>query len=462
MSALAQWLRADGWQVRGTDSVRSEVTDILEREGISVEVGSSAAIPPETILLVYSDAVPAEHPLRRAASERGIRSVSYATLLGELTKSFATVALAGSHGKSTPSALVGLLLDAAGKDPTVVVGTRVQAWQGRGVGNFRPGKSSIAVVEADEYRNHFLSLTPTVAVVTSVDHDHVDAFPTPASYEAAFAEFVRLVRPGGTVVLAVSDQAAPALRDAVTPGVSVLTFALGSEGEEVDVRASRSRVAEEEQVCSLRVRGEDWGTFSLRVPGAHMASNVAAAVAATVPFGMTPEIARRVVSEFRGTWRRFEHVGTINGAPLISDYAHHPTELAALLAAARQRYPGRRLLIAFQPHQRARTRAFASEFIQALKAFDSVVLAEVYDVVGREEGEPITTETWVELLRSSGRRATYAPTLAAVADAIRTQVEPDEVVLIVGAGDIDTVARDLARTTGQEKGRTKKGLFAGV
>lgn len=446
-SALGQWLMADGWAVTGSDRVATEITDGLRALGVAVTIEPRSSLPERTTLLVYSDAVPADDPARVRARREGIPERSYFELLSERTAALDTVAVAGSHGKSSTTVLIGLLLEALGRDPLVIVGTRVKAWQAfGGLGNVRVGRGRMAVIEADEYRSHFLSLFPRTAVVTNVDYDHVDAFPAPADYEAAFAAFVSRVPAGGTVVLPWSDPATPALRAAVTPGASVVTFSVRStsEAEKGEVVASLPAAVEGRQEFSLHVSGKDWGAFSLYVPGVHMVSNVAAAVAAALPSRITPEVVRKAMKEFRGTWRRFEHVGTVNGAPLISDYAHHPTELKALAAAARQRYPRRRLLIAFQPHQRARTRAFAREFLAALKAFDAIVLAEVYDVAGRDEAEPVTTKVWADALRAAGWSALYAPTLAAVADAIRAHAEPDDVVLIAGAGDIDTVARQLA------------------
>lgn len=447
VSSLAQWLTRDGWKVQGADRVRSTITDALQRAGIPVAIVQGGLLPADTALLVYSDAVPPQHALRVEASKRGVRAVAYAELLGELTRPFRTVAVSGSHGKSTTTALVGLLLEAAGRDPTVVVGTRVPPWEGAGLGNFRGGASPIAVVEADEYRKHFLALTPSVAVVTSVDHDHVDAFPTPADYAAAFAEFVRRVPAGGTVVLSASDPSTPVLSSAVTHGASVLTFSIHSASGvgNAEVVASPPTVAPGRQEFSLTVGGEDWGRFSLYVPGIHMVSNVAAAVAAVSPFRVTPAVVRKALAEFRGTWRRFERVGAVNGAPLISDYAHHPTELRALAAAARQWYPAQRLVIVFQPHQRARVRAFSEQFVEALEEFDAVILAEVYDVAGREDvGDETTTRSWVERLRAKGRNVTYAADLADVAGRIRSLARPHDVILVVGAGDIDTVARSVA------------------
>lgn len=451
-SALAQWLQKNAWRVQGTDRARSDITDGLERLGIAVDTSEHPNLPLGVSLLVFSDAVPPEHPLRKIARERGIRQASYPELLGELTRPLTTLAVTGSHGKSTTTSLLGLLLETDKQDPTVVVGSRLKAWgygsAGGGLGNFRSGKSTLAVVEADEYRKHFLTLEPTVAVVTSVDHDHVDAFPTPAAYQAAYVEFLKKVRPNGSVVLPASDPATAMLTSALTAGVESVTFTSGGNAS-ADVAASDLTTGQERQHFRLTVRGKEYGRFTLRVPGTHVIADAAAAVAATLTFRVPFDVIRGVLEEFRGIWRRFELVGEINGAPLVSDYAHHPTELKALLAGARQWYPNRRLLLAFQPHQKLRTRAFAGEFLKVLRQFDVLILAEVYDVAGREEeSDRTTTKDWVSPLSDSGHPVTYAPDLHAVEDAVRSQARPGDAVLIVGAGDIDQVARRLARGTG--------------
>ncbi|MDP3685902.1 MAG: UDP-N-acetylmuramate--L-alanine ligase [bacterium] len=459
-SAVAQWLHAQGWKVAGADRTASTVTEALARAGVRVDIGEVNDCPPDINLLMYSDAVPADHPIRAAARARGVQERSYAELLGELTQPLRTVAIAGSHGKSTTTAIVGLILETARQDPTVVVGSLVPQWQeeetgnreqGTGVGkrgtvgNFRFGSSDIAVVEADEYQRHFLHLQPTVALVTSLDHDHVDSYPTVADYSAAFVDFLQRVRVGGTVVLSAADPVALALRAHVPPGVRLVTYGIGESMRDADVHASEPTVENGRQTFRLTVRGTDWGIFVLPVPGRHVVLNAAGAIAATLPFQVSPEDARRALEQFRGIWRRFERVGDLNGAPVISDYAHHPTELRALAAAARQWYPNRRLVMAFQPHHRARAVAFHAEFVKALALFDAVVLAEVYDVAGREDTAlRVTTRDWVDELRKLETEAQYAATLPELEALLRQQARPDDVLLLTGAGTIDSVARRLA------------------
>lgn len=449
VSALAQWLRARGATVGGCDRSSSPITNTLLAVGIPVAIPEPRALPDGVDLLLYSDAVPTDHPLRVAARTDGVPERSYAALLGELLRAFRTVAVAGSHGKSTTAALAGLLLEAAGSDPTVIVGTQVPSWRrpdlGLPLGNIRLGDSDVAVCEADEYREHFLELRPAVAIITSIDHDHVDAFPTPAAYREAFLHFLATLRPPAVAVLCASDPAVLELRPSLRPDVSVLTYALGVKPAAADVVATPPSVRDGVQTFAVFVRGTSWGGFALHVPGEHVVLNAAGAIAATLGLGVDVGVARAALVGFRGIWRRFEHVGTFNGAPVISDYAHHPTELQALLAAARAWYPGKRLVIAFQPHQPARARAFSLAFLDTLSNFDRVVLADVYGVAGRDEDRSFSTRAWAEDLQARGRDATFAGPLDAVVTILKQTTRPTDALLVVGAGDIDDVARTLVR-----------------
>lgn len=460
MSALAQWMQDEGWEVQGADRTRTDITALLEQRGVLVRSPEPTTLPTDCSLLVYSDAVPAAHPLRRDAARRNIRQETYAQRLGEQQDRFqSVVVVSGTHGKSSTTALVGLILEAAGADPTVVVGTSVPQWAGRGqgtkrptLGNYRAGHGSVLIVEGDEYRDHVKFLEPTVAVVTSLDYDHVDYFPTEAEYLHPFRAFIGRVKKGGLIVLPAEGD----VRAKLDPGtkkkseVQVHEFVVSSDPRAASVVASPPVVRGSAQEFSLTVEGTSWGTFQLSAPGAHMVQNAAAAVAATLPFSVKPVIVRRALAEFRGTWRRFERVGTLNGAPVVSDYAHHPTELRALAAAARQWHPDRRLVIAFQPHQRARTKAFGPQFVEALTLFDAIILTEVYDVAGREDpNDRTTSRDWVKPLRAAGKPVTFTTSLADTEAVVRAEARDRNVILIVGAGDIDAIARRLAHPSAE-------------
>lgn len=444
-SAIAQWLQALGYNVSGSDDKPSSITEWLSSHGIPVT--TSAAVLPATDLLIYSDAVPASHQERAYAVQHNIPQWSYAKALGQLTSGYTTIAVAGSHGKSTTTALTGLLLEALGLDPTVVVGTLVDQWRSdTSLGNYRLGKSRLCVVEADEYRSHFLELSPYIGVITSLDHDHIDAFPTPEEYHRAFSLFIKKVKPNGTLVIEENTQP---LLEADTAGHAIVTYGrVDSATVKNLVTVSDITWKNGKQEFKLAYQGEKIDEFSLSVSGEHMVHNLAAAVAAA--FLVVPDAAKikqaikTVTATFHGTWRRFEALGSLYGAAAFSDYAHHPTEVAALIAAAHQQFANQRLVLVFQPHHHSRARAFAQDFIRTLKQglapHDQLVLCEVYGVPGREEAsEAITARTWAAELPNTE----YVRELDELPTILKKHLKPEDVVVFAGAGSIDAYARKL-------------------
>lgn len=447
MSAVAQWLRALGVRVTGSDRASSDIVTGLKDLGIPVAVEpAGAALPTDADVLLYSDAVPPDDPARRAARGRDVPMYAYPEALGILSAPYETVAISGSHGKSTTTALVALMLSAGGFDPTAVIGTRVPALQHN---NFRLGSGEIAIIEADEYRGHCLHLRPAVSVITTTDYDHVDAFPTIEAYRDVYRKLIGKTKPTGLIVLQASDPVTPELRR-IAGGRNVMTFAIRSPAQEgvgnVTFVAAPPILRERRQTFDVFKNGKAYGTFRIPLPGEHLVLDALAAFAAVSPWEIPVSTLQEVLAGFTGTWRRFEHVGVFRGAPVISDYAHHPTELEAVITATKAWYPNRRLLLVFQPHQKARARVFADQFqnVLTLRAPDVLILNEVYDVPGREEaGDATSVEPWIAKLRERGTTVTYAPTLDAAEQKIREQASPDDVILIAGAGTIDRVARQL-------------------
>lgn len=343
----------------------------------------------------------------------------------------------------------------------MVVGTRVPSWESgetsardsarAGVGNFRRGASDIAVVEADEYRGHCLALHPAVSVITTTDYDHVDAFPTVESYRDVYRKFIAQTAPAGLIVLQASDHCTPEFSRRAA-GRSLVTFGIATPKDgSPTYAATRPVLRERRQEFEVFRGGKTCGTFTIPLPGEHLVLDALAALAAVSPWDIPLDILQEVLAGFKGTWRRFEHVGVFDGAPVISDYAHHPTELHAVITATKAWYPNRRLLLVFQPHQKARTRAFAGKFLDVLtlRTPDVLILSEVYDVAGREEaGDATSVEPWVVQLRERGTTATFAPTLEAAEHEIREQATPDDMILIAGAGTIDRVARRIVTAHG--------------
>ncbi|CAA9546348.1 MAG: UDP-N-acetylmuramate--L-alanine ligase [uncultured Thermomicrobiales bacterium] len=429
MSGLARILHAWGYDVSGSDAVASALTAALVDEGIAVAVGhADTARAGAADLLVVTAAVRGENPEVQAAEAAGIPIVKRAALLGLLADVRHGVAVAGSHGKSTTSGMLVAALRALGADPSYAVGATVSA---TGT-NAAPGTGAAMVVEADEYDHSFLWLHPRVAIVTNVEYDHPDIFPDQDAYDAAFARFVGNITPDGTLVVAADDPGCGrvlARPDVAKPG-HLVTF--GQAGSPDWLLAGTEGAWHVTPPTGATV------PLPLAVPGAHNARNATAALAALAALGHEPAAAAAALGTFTGVGRRFEVLGEAAGVTVVDDYAHHPTEVAATIAAARGRYPGRRLWAAFQPHTYSRTRALLDEFAAALAAADRVLVLEIY--AARE------TDT---LGVSAAELAALVPA-ASVADGppgaaswLADVVVPGDVVVTLGAGTVTEVGPDL-------------------
>ncbi len=401
VSAVARLLQSRGIRVTGSDAVDGEEVRRLKDEGIAVTIGHVAAnIPSEIDVVIYSDAVPEDNPERTEVVRRNIQSFDTHSFLGLIFSDARQVVITGTHGKSTTTAMVGKILEAAGMNPTVVVGTRVPGFP---KGNLRIGRDDLLVVEGDEFRSHVLSYKPTVLAITNIEWDHPDVFPTFESYKNLFDQAVAKTKSGGTVIDASSGRDAAQLRP--PSGLTLL------------------------------------------IPGDMNRQNAALAFAACRALNpsLDVDLAIKTLNAFPGVWRRFERVGEFNGAPIISDYGHHPTEIRETLKAAREAYPDRRLVLCYQPHQHARTKGLFDEFATVLSEPDFLLLAEIYDVPGREEvAQDVTSKQLLEAIHGSRPRE-YASDIADAEQKLRALIQPNDLVLIMGAGTIDGVARHLIK-----------------
>jgi UDP-N-acetylmuramate--alanine ligase len=429
MSGLARILAAWGYGVSGSDAHRSELTDALTAEGIAVAIGhDSVAWSTGASLVVRTSAV-SDHNSEVAASlASGVPVLRRAQLLGLLANAKRCVAVAGSHGKSTTSGMLVSALRALGADPSYAVGAVVQA---TGT-NAAPGAGPDMVVEADEYDYSFLELTPDVAVITNIDYDHPDLFSDQERYDAAFARFASQVRPGGTLVVASDDTGCRRLLE--RPDLDlvgrIVTF---GEDDGSDVR-----LLCEEGGYRIATGRELPVDLDLQVPGRHNARNAAAAVAALVVLGQEPARAVGALAGYAGVGRRFELRGEAGGVTVVDDYAHHPAEIVATLRAARERYPGRRIVAAFQPHTYSRTKALLAEFAASLQVADEVAVLDIYP--SREtDSLGISVADLIRLIpgaHAAGPAITAATPIAAL-------TRPGDVVLTIGAGDVTGVGPRL-------------------
>jgi UDP-N-acetylmuramate--alanine ligase len=432
MSALAELFIRRGVKVTGCDANPAGAGD-LERLGVRVTAHDPAHVDDARALVVTS-AMAKNHPELVRAREKGVPIIRRAEALGEVTAGRELVAIAGTHGKTTTTVMTTTALAAAGRNPTALVGGRVAMWEG----NLRAGGDSLYVVEADEYDRSFLALTPTVAVVTNVEADHLDIYKDLADIRQAFAQFARGAR---TIVLCADDRGATTLP---TPS-STEVIRYGIDSPDARLIARDLEIAGGKTSFSVVYDGDALGSVTLEVPGRHNVLNALAAIAAGLSLGAPLDAMAKGLAGFHGVERRFQRIGDARGVSIVDDYAHHPTEIAATLAAARGAFAGRRIIAAFQPHLYTRTRDFSKEFGSALSAADAVFLTEIYPA--REQPIPGVTAGLIELALAGGRLA-WRGERTALAEALAAAVKPGDVVITIGAGDITRTGPELLQRLG--------------
>ncbi|MDF1504207.1 UDP-N-acetylmuramate--L-alanine ligase, partial [Roseisolibacter sp. H3M3-2] len=427
MSALAELFVRRGAAVTGCDASAGSADD-LRRLGVEVVQGHDPAHVAGARALVVTSAMPKDHPELAAARAAGLPVIRRAEALAEAIAGGACIGIAGTHGKTTTTVLTTEALAAAGLAPTGVVGGRVGAWGG----NLRFDGTERFVVEADEYDRSFLALTPTVAVVTNVEADHLDIYADLADIRGAFTEFAGRAR---FVVACADDEGAnslpyPASAEVVRYGVADPTPHPDARLYARDVRVE-ARADGDRTVCEVVYDDKPLGVLALRVPGLHNVRNALAAVGVGLLLGATLDGMRAGLEGFGGVERRFQRLGEAAGVHVVDDYAHHPTEVAATLAAARAAYPSRRVVAAFQPHLYTRTRDFAGAFGEALSGADAVFLTEIYQA--REQPIPGVTSGRVEAAARAARaRVSWRGPRDALADVLAALVRAGDVVLTLG------------------------------
>jgi UDP-N-acetylmuramate--alanine ligase len=431
MSALAQVARRRGVAVSGCD-LRPDGAPDLAALGIQVAKGHSPAHLHDARALIVSSAVPSDHAEVRAARKQGLSIVRRAEALAALVQASQTVAVAGTHGKTTTTVMTTEALVAAGRDPTGIAGGRVASW----AGNARIGAFELFVVEADEYDRSFLALWPSVAVVTNVEADHLECYEgSLTALEDAFYTFAARAE---RVVVGVDGEGGRRLAGRLGDRAWRVGTGVESHAEIRVLEVVRDEGGSRAVIDVLGTRM----TVSLTVPGMHVVRNAAAALGAVAAVGADLEEAAAGLAAFRGVGRRFERVGTAGGVDVVDDYAHHPTEVRAALDAARQAFPGRRLVAAFQPHLFSRTEQMANELGAALAAADVSVVTAVY--AAREQPiAGVTGEGVAIAAREAGGVAEFVPDRGALAGVLAEAVRPGDVLLVLGAGDITTVAREV-------------------
>ena len=442
MSALAEMLIATGATVSGCDIHPGAIGERLRSMGAEIFVGQDPMhVEAGIAVVITTAAVPLDHPELLAARDAGIPVLKRAQALGAFVNQGTVVAIAGTHGKTTTTAMTVAVLAEAEMQPTGFVGGTVPGWES----GLHRGSDQLFVVEADEYDRSFLTLKPEVAVVTTVEADHLDIYGSLEGVEEAFLEFARLVPKEGRIVACGDDAGARRIARNARTGAEVTTY-----GTDTDVQVRAVDIEMRGRNCRFRVRdrGEDLGELSLGVTGYHNIRNALAATTVGLHLGAPFAAAQRALSQFGGVERRFQELGKVGGITVVDDYAHHPTEIRATLSSARSAYEGHRLIAAFQPHLYTRTRDFADDFGVALAGADVVWLTDVYPA--REA--PIAGVTG-ELVVAAARRARaarveYVADHKSLPERMKSDLRSGDVVIFMGAGSIETAGRALLALLG--------------
>jgi UDP-N-acetylmuramate--alanine ligase len=421
-SAIARYFLSKGAKVSGSDVVLSKIIEDLIKEGVDFRLGHFVEnVPQECELVVYSRAVSATNPERQIVSELGITEFSYPQFLGELAKQYKTIAVSGTNGKSTTTAMIASILIEAGFDPTVIVGTQVPCWLGH---NFRAGNSEWFVVEACEHMGSFLSISPDIAVVTNIAEDHLDYYNDLNHIKNTFAEWLGGIKKGGSCVINSQDKNSLLLS-------SECKDVFGFENREIVLGGQKFDVSGDK--------------YQLSIPGEFNASNASAAITVARKIGISYEVCASAIANFKGTWRRFECLGSWLDAQVYSDYAHHPDAIKGTINAFIESFPNHRLVIVFEPHQRSRTKELFDEFVKSFDGASELILAQIYEVEGRNEGDEVSSLHLTDKIKERGTigHVVFAKDYDEIESILRDRVKKDDIVVFMGAGTIDNLARKL-------------------
>ena len=431
MSGIAEVLLNLGYNVRGSDVADSPAVRRLEKLGAEIYIGHGAENVSDADVLVKSTAVKPDNPEVLEAQKKGIAIIPRAEMLAELMRLKTGVAVAGTHGKTTTTSLLASIFDQAKLDPTVIIGGRLNAYGA----NARLGEGKYLIAEADESDGSFLCLFPIINIVTNVDLDHMDFYSNQEAIDDAFIAFMNKVPFYGLNVVCGDD---PGVQR-VLPKVKrrILTYGLGPDNA---IRAEIISCGASSRF-TVFLQGKELGEVDLSQPGRHNVLNALAAIGVALEAGISPETCMEGLSKFNGVGRRFEKKGEKNDVLVIDDYGHHPAEIAATLATARECFPGRRLIVVFQPHRFSRTQALFGEFCKVFGGVDKLLLVEIYPA--SESPIPgVSGESLAQGIRQvSSTDVTYFPTFDAVNEALPDILARGDILITLGAGNVWTIGQ---------------------
>lgn len=437
MVALVEIFDRRGCKVTGADTKEKFFTDEILKKKLFVkyhEGFDAKHITSDIDLVVYSTAYNEKNNEEwKAAKYKSIPMVSYPGMLGILFNEKYGIAVSGTHGKTTTTAMLAEIFKVAGLDPTAVVGSQVKQWRG----NALVGRSEFMIIEADEYQNKLDLYSPQAVILTSADWDHPDFFPTFEEYKKTFEKFVAKIPRHGFLV--VCGDRSETLEIAKSAKCKVISYGFGSE---VDIRITNHELREGKQFFSLSAKGKKLGDFEIMLPGRHNILNASAAIAMAHQFNAKMEKVREALANFEGTSRRFEYIGQRNGAILIDDYGHHPEEIKATLQAAREFFPKRRIWCVFHPHTFTRTKALLSEFSQSFEDADRVIVLDIYGSAREVQGG-VHSKDLVELAKKYHRNVEYISTIGEAIEFLKDKISKEDLVIAMGAGNVWEVAEGL-------------------
>ena len=427
MSGLARISLSHGITVSGSDAKDSSVVKALQALGATISTTHAAANVDGADLVVYSTAISTSNTELIRAQELKLMTLTRAAALSILMSESKSMAVAGTHGKTTTSSMMAVALQACGADPSFAIGGTITA----SGSNAHRGTGEIFVAEADESDGSFIEYHPYAAIVTNVEHDHVDFFATPADVAQAFKEFAATIKPEGFLTYCADDEGAKALAAAITTR-ALISYGIG---EECDLRLDSIELEAMGSRARAIWRGKVVGFIELQVPGHHNLLNAAAVLATGLNLGFAAPELLTGLAVFRGTGRRFELKGTVHGIRVIDDYGHHPTEIEVTLKAARRFAGDGRVIVVFQPHRYSRTKAFSSQFARVLDAADRAIVLEVYAA----SEKPIAGVT-SRLITDAMSHGEYIPNFIEVTDSVVESAQPQDVIITLGAGDVSSLA----------------------
>ncbi len=437
MSGIADIITSMGFTVTGSDMSESATTDRLEKQGIHVVIGHNAENVHRADIVVYTAAIKEDNPEIVEAKRLGIELIERSTFLGLLTKLYSeTISISGTHGKTTTTSMLSQIFIDAGKDPTVQVGADLRILDNQ---NYRVGKSDYFIVESCEYVRSFLKFFPKTAVVLNIEADHLDCYKDIDDIKSAFNAFIDIPDEEGLILLNADDK--NCMEISKNHKARLMTF--GIEDVNADWIAKDIKLNKNGGYSFTATSKEEEIEITLNVPGHHNIYNALASTAIARNYNISADVIKQALSEFRGASRRFEYVGTINGASIYDDYAHHPTEIKATISSAKNMQYNK-LWVVFQPHTYTRTYTLFDEFVKAFEEADNVIITDIYAAREKDTGL-VSSKQLADKVKKFSKNCIYIPTLEECKDYLLAHIKNDDIILTVGAGSITKLGRMMLK-----------------